>query len=192
MNKIKLGILISGRGSNMQALINACKDNTFPAQVACVITNNGDALGIKQLEHPTFVIENKPLDVDRLDCILTQHKVDLVCLAGFMRILKDNFLCKWNNRVINVHPSLLPSFKGLNAQEQALRAGVKITGCTVHYVNHEVDSGAIIVQSPVPVLPHDDVETLSQRILIEEHKCYVKAVRLIAQSWNFFNNMNNK
>lgn len=185
MNKIKLGILISGRGSNMQALINACKDNTFPAQVACVITNNGDALGIKQLEHPTFVIENKPLDVDRLDCILTQHKVDLVCLAGFMRILKDNFLCKWNNRVINVHPSLLPSFKGLNAQEQALRAGVKITGCTVHYVNHEVDSGAIIVQSPVPVLPHDDVKTLSQRILIEEHKCYVKAVRLIAQSWNF-------
>ncbi|MDN5248067.1 MAG: phosphoribosylglycinamide formyltransferase [Wolbachia endosymbiont of Tyrophagus putrescentiae] len=183
MKKIKLGILISGRGSNMQALIEACKRDVFPAEVACIITNNDKAMGLKFAAHeriPTFIVRNKPLDANSIDMILTQNKVDLVCLAGFMRILKSDFLSKWNNKVINIHPSLLPSFKGLNAQEQALKAGVKITGCTVHYVTPEVDDGEIIVQSAVPVLSTDDVQTLSERILAEEHKCYVRAVELIA------------
>lgn len=184
MKKIKLGILISGRGSNMQALIKACQDRSFPAEVVCVITNNSEAAGLeiaKRAEISAFVVENKPLDANKIHEILVQHKVDLICLAGFMRILKADFLGKWHNKVINIHPSLLPSFKGLSAQEQALKAGVKITGCTVHYVTSEVDAGAIIAQAAVPVLPNDDVHSLSERILAEEHKCYVKAVRLIAE-----------
>jgi phosphoribosylglycinamide formyltransferase-1 len=183
MRKIKLGILISGRGSNMQALINACKDQNFPAKVACVITNNSEAAGLKlakQENIPAFIVQDKPFDVDKTHEILTQHKVNLVCLAGFMKILKADFLSKWNNKIINVHPSLLPSFKGLNAQKQALEAGVKITGCTVHYVTPAVDSGSIIIQASVPILQNDDIDSLSERILVNEHKCYIEAVKLIA------------
>ncbi|MDE5067453.1 phosphoribosylglycinamide formyltransferase [Wolbachia endosymbiont of Drosophila leontia] len=184
MKKIKLGILISGRGSNMQALIEACQDQNFSAEVACVITNNSEAAGLKIAEQAgisAFIVKDKPLDAGKIHEILVQHKVDLICLAGFMRILKADFLSKWHNKVINIHPSLLPSFKGLNAQEQALKAGVKITGCTVHYVTPEVDAGAIIAQVVVPVLPADDIQSLSERILAEEHKCYVEAVRSIAE-----------
>ncbi|WP_264338965.1 phosphoribosylglycinamide formyltransferase [Wolbachia endosymbiont (group A) of Cheilosia soror] len=187
MKKIKLGILISDRGSNMQALIEACQDQNFSAEVACVITNNSEAAGLKIAEQAgisAFIVKDKPLDAGKIHEILVQHKVDLICLAGFMRILKADFLSKWHNKVINIHPSLLPSFKGLNAQEQALKAGVKITGCTVHYVTPEVDAGAIIAQVVVPVLPADDIQSLSERILAEEHKCYVKAVRSIAESIN--------
>ncbi|NSM56430.1 phosphoribosylglycinamide formyltransferase [Wolbachia endosymbiont of Atemnus politus] len=187
MKKIKLGVLISGRGSNMQALIKACQDRSFPAEVVCVITNNGEATGLeiaKQAGITAFIVENKPLDVDRIHEVLVQHAVDLICLAGFMRILKADFLSKWHNKVINIHPSLLPSFKGLNAQEQALKAGVKITGCTVHYVTPEVDAGTIITQAAVPVLSNDNIHSLSERILAEEHKCYVEAVRLIAEDMN--------
>lgn len=188
MKKIKLGILISGRGSNMQSLIKACQDRSFPAEVVCVITNNGEAAGLKiakQAGISAFVVESNPLDANKIHEILVQHKVDLVCLAGFMRILKADFLSKWHDRVINIHPSLLPSFKGLNAQEQALKAGVKITGCTVHYVTPEVDAGAIIAQAAVPVLPNDNIQSLSERILAGEHKCYVEAVRLIAEGLTF-------
>ncbi|MBA8755052.1 phosphoribosylglycinamide formyltransferase [Wolbachia endosymbiont of Drosophila bicornuta] len=184
MKKIKLVILISGRGSNMQALIEACQDQNFSAEVACVITNNSEAAGLKIAEQAgisAFIVKDKPLDAGKIHEILVQHKVDLICLAGFMRILKADFLSKWHNKVINIHPSLLPSFKGLNAQEQALKAGVKITGCTVHYVTPEVDAGAIIAQVVVPVLPDDDIQSLSERILAEEHKCYVEAVRSIAE-----------
>ncbi|MFP3023091.1 MAG: phosphoribosylglycinamide formyltransferase [Wolbachia sp.] len=188
MKKVKIGILISRRGSNMKALIEACHDQSFPAETVCVITNNAEAEGLRIAEQegvPAFVVEDKPLDTDKIHEILVQHKVDLICLAGFMRILKADFLSKWHNKVINIHPSLLPSFKGLNAQEQALKAGVKITGCTVHYVTPEVDAGAIIAQATVPVLPNDDVQSLSERILAEEHKCYVKAVRSIAEGINY-------
>lgn len=184
MKKIKLGILISDRGSNMQALIKACKDQNFPAEVVCVITNNKEATGLKiaeQEEIPTFIVKDKPLDANNIHEICVQHKVDLICLAGFMRILKLDFLSKWNNKVVNIHPSLLPDFKGLNAQEQALKAGVKTTGCTVHYVSSEVDSGDIIAQAVVPILQNDSVQSLSERILTEEHKCYVEAVRYIAE-----------
>ncbi|APR98219.1 phosphoribosylglycinamide formyltransferase [Wolbachia endosymbiont of Folsomia candida] len=184
MKKIKLGILISGRGSNMQALIEACKGQDFPAKIACVVTNNSEAAGLKlakQAGISAFVVKDRPLDADKIHEILTEHKVDLICLAGFMRILKADFLSKWNNKIINIHPSLLPSFQGLNAQEQALKAGVKITGCTVHYVIPEVDAGTIISQTAVQVLPDDDIHSLSERILTEEHKCYIEAVRLIAK-----------
>ncbi|QKX01456.1 phosphoribosylglycinamide formyltransferase [Wolbachia endosymbiont of Cruorifilaria tuberocauda] len=187
MKKIKLGILISGRGSNMQAIIRASQDRNFPAEVVCIIANNDSAGGLKiakQVGISSFLVKNKPLDIDKIHKILIQHKVDLICLAGFTRILKPDFLNKWYNKVINIHPSLLPSFKGLNAQEQALKAGVKITGCTVHYVTPEVDSGAIIAQTAVPVLPNDNVVSLSGRILAEEHKCYVEAVRLVAENMN--------
>ncbi|CCF78143.1 folate-dependent phosphoribosylglycinamide formyl transferase PurN [Wolbachia endosymbiont of Onchocerca ochengi] len=187
MEKIKLGVLISGRGSNMQALIKAGQDCSFPAEVVCVITNNNKAAGLKiakQAGISAFIVENNPLDADRIHEILVQHKVHLICLAGFMRILKADFLTKWHNKVINIHPSLLPSFKGLSAQEQALKAGVKITGCTVHYVTPEVDAGSIIAQTAVPVLPNDNIQSLSERILAEEHKCYVEAIRLIAENIN--------
>ncbi|QOD38577.1 phosphoribosylglycinamide formyltransferase [Candidatus Wolbachia massiliensis] len=187
MKKVKLGILISGRGSNMQALIEACQEQSFPAEVACVITNNSGAAGLKIAEQAgisAFIVKDKPLDTDKIHEIFFQHEVGLICLAGFMRILKADFLSKWHNKVINIHPSLLPSFKGLNAQEQALKAGVKISGCTVHYVIPEVDAGAIITQAAVPVLSSDDIRSLSERILTEEHKCYVEAVKLIAESIN--------
>ncbi|WP_333023289.1 phosphoribosylglycinamide formyltransferase [Wolbachia endosymbiont of Pentidionis agamae] len=183
MKRIKLGVLISGSGSNMEALIKACDHQEFPAEVSCVITNNNKAPGLelaKKANIPSFIVQDKPLDIGKIDEVLMQYKVDLVCLAGFMKILKADFLNKWNDRVINIHPSLLPSFKGLNAQEQALKAGVKFAGCTVHYVTPEVDSGKIITQAVVPVLPSDNLQTLSERILIEEHKCYVEAVKLVA------------
>ncbi|MGL9732834.1 MAG: phosphoribosylglycinamide formyltransferase [Wolbachia sp.] len=188
MKKIKLGILISGRGSNMQSLIKACQNCDFPAEVMCVITDNDKAAGLKiakQAGISAFVVESKPLDTNKIHEILVHYKVDLVCLAGFMRILKADFLSKWHDKIINIHPSLLPFLRGLNAQEQALKAGVKITGCTVHYVTPEVDAGAIIVQAVVPVLPNDNIQSLSERILIEEHKCYIEAVRLIAEGLTF-------
>jgi phosphoribosylglycinamide formyltransferase 1 len=184
--KIRLGILISGRGSNMRALAQACEDQDFPAEVACVITNNSCAIGLKFAEDkkiPTFTVVNKPLDINSIHAILVHYGVDLVCLAGFMKILKADFLTKWENRVINIHPSLLPAFKGLNAQEQALKAGVEVTGCTVHYVTPDVDSGAIILQYTVPILPNDGLYVLSERILCAEHKCYVEAIKLISKEW---------
>lgn len=185
IKKIKLGVLISGRGSNMQALINACLDDNFPAQVECVISNNPDAQGIlsaRKHNIPTFEVENNPLDIDGINTILHDYKVDLVCLAGFMRLLSTDFSREWESKVINIHPSLLPAFKGLNAQKQALDAGVKITGCTVHYVVPEVDAGPIIFQAAVPVLQDDNVATLSERILKMEHICYPHSIKLIAEN----------
>ncbi|WP_339045954.1 phosphoribosylglycinamide formyltransferase [Candidatus Mesenet endosymbiont of Agriotes lineatus] len=185
VKKIKLGVLISGRGSNMQALVNACLDDNFPAQVECVISNNPDAQGmLSARKHNilTFEVENNPLDIYRINTILHSYDVNLVCLAGFMRLLSADFLRKWKSKVINIHPSLLPAFKGLNAQRQALDAGVKITGCTVHYVVPEVDAGPIIFQAAVPVLQNDNVAILSERILKVEHICYPHSVKLIAEN----------
>ena len=183
MLSTKLGILISGRGSNMQALISACAKDDFPAEVSCVISNNPNAKGVllaRESGIKTFVVQGRPLDFDAISNILEEHQVDLVCLAGFMSIVPEKFINKWLHKVINIHPSLLPSFKGLNAQAQALKAGVKIAGCTVHYVYPEVDGGPIIVQAAVPVLSSDSVEDLANRILKMEHICYPKAVKLIA------------
>ncbi|AHX04951.1 phosphoribosylglycinamide formyltransferase [Ehrlichia japonica] len=183
MVPLKLGILISGRGSNMQALINACARDDFPAEVSCVISNNPDANGLliaQKSNVKTFVLQGRPLDFDVVDSILKEYQVDLVCLAGFMSIVPESFINRWFHKVINIHPSLLPSFKGLNAQSQALKAGVKIAGCTVHYVYPEVDGGPIIMQAAVPVFSSDSVTDLSDRILKMEHLCYPKAVELIA------------
>ncbi|UWI83345.1 phosphoribosylglycinamide formyltransferase [Wolbachia endosymbiont of Howardula sp.] len=184
MTKIKLGILISGRGSNMHAIIQACYDQNFPAEVSCIITNNNSAPGLKiatQIGIPAFVVHDKPLDETSIHELLVQHAVDLVCLAGFMRILTSDFISKWYNKIVNIHPSLLPAFKGLNPQKQALQSGVKTVGCTVHYVTSEVDNGAIIIQSTVPVLLNDNIHSISKRILDAEHKCYVQAIKLLAQ-----------
>ena len=185
MRPLRLGILISGRGSNMQALINACQRGDFPATVSCVISNKPNANGIilaQQSNVKTFIMQGRPIDFDAIDAILEEHEVDLICLAGFMSIVPEKFINKWLYKVINIHPSLLPSFKGLSAQAQALKAGVKIAGCTVHYVYPEVDAGPIIVQAAVPVFSSDNVEDLANRILRMEHICYPKAVELIANN----------
>lgn len=180
---LRIGVLISGRGSNLEALARACAEDKFPATVACVISNRDEAHGLsiaKSNGIPAYTVNRKPLDTEGISTILEKHEVNLVCLAGFMSVLPAQFVTKWHNKIINIHPSLLPSFKGLKAQEQALKAGVKIAGCTVHYVSPEVDNGPIVLQAAVPVLHDDTVETLSRRILSAEHICYPKAVELIA------------
>ncbi|MCU7611828.1 phosphoribosylglycinamide formyltransferase [Anaplasma capra] len=182
-NRLKLGVLISGRGSNMEAIAKACSDGEFPAVVSCVISNNPEAEGLSLARSRglnTFVVERRPLDTERINRILLDHEVDLVCLAGFMSILREDFVKAWHHKIINIHPSLLPSFKGMRAQEQALKAGVKIAGCTVHYVYPELDAGPIIIQAAVPVMSGDSVESLADRILTAEHACYPEAVRLIS------------
>lgn len=186
---MKLGVLISGRGSNLKSLIDACAQPDFPAEIVCVLSNNPDAAGLAHAARagiPTQVFNHK--DFARretfealLDEALRAAGVELVCNAGFMRILTDGFVAKWHNRQINIHPSLLPSFKGLHVHQRTLEAGVRISGCTVHYVRPEMDEGPIIAQAAVPVLPDDTPETLSARVLEAEHKLYPMAVRLIAE-----------
>jgi len=187
--KLRLGVLVSGRGTNLQALIDACADPDFPATIVLVISNVAGAGGLARAENaeiPTVVIDHKSFS-DRatfdaaLDTALEEAKVELVCLAGFMRILTDGFVDAWRNRMINIHPSLLPSFKGLDTHRRMLEAGVAIGGCTVHYVRPEMDTGPIIVQAAVPVLPDDDPDRLAARILEQEHIAYPLAVRLIAE-----------
>ncbi|GFZ87021.1 phosphoribosylglycinamide formyltransferase [Rickettsiales bacterium] len=182
MHKINLAVLISGRGSNLQAIINSCKQENFPARVACVVSNNPKAGGLDIAARENiknFTISNNKID-EEINNILQQIQVDLVCLAGFMKIIGPELVGKWMHKMINIHPSLLPAFKGLAAQKQALEAGVKFTGCTVHYVYPEIDSGPIILQAAVPTMNNDTVESLSNRILAAEHKCYCLAIQLIA------------
>ncbi|BBK31280.1 formyltetrahydrofolate-dependent phosphoribosylglycinamide formyltransferase [Stella humosa] len=188
MARLKLGVLVSGRGSNLQALIDACRDPAFPAEIAVVISNRADAQAIARAEAAgiaTAVIPHRQFasraDFDAaVDARLRQAEVALVCLAGFMRLLTTGFVAAWFDRMINIHPSLLPSFKGLHPQQQAIDAGVRLSGCTVHYVRDEMDAGPIIVQAMVPVLPDDDESRLADRILTAEHAAYPLAVRLIA------------
>jgi phosphoribosylglycinamide formyltransferase-1 len=188
MKKIKLAILISGSGSNLQALINACRLPEFPAEICCVISNTSSAYGLARAQAaaiPTFVVDHKDF-ADRISFdesmhdIITAYGAEIVCLAGFMRLITPWFIDVWHNRLLNIHPSLLPSFKGLHAQQQALDAGVKIAGCTVHFVRSEMDSGPIIIQAAVPVLADDNAETLAARILVEEHRIYPAAIAMIA------------
>ncbi len=183
----RIGILISGRGSNMLALAYAVKHGRIPnAEIALVISNVADAGGLgkaRELGIPTFVHSHKGCTREEHDramaAELRQAGVDLVCLAGYMRLLSPWFIREFEHRILNIHPSLLPSFPGLDAQQQALDYGVKFTGCTVHLVDEELDHGPIVKQSVVPVLPGDTTETLSARILAEEHKTYTEAVALI-------------
>ncbi len=187
--KLKLGILISGRGSNLQALIDATADSTFPAEIALVISNRADAGGLERAKAAgiaTRVIPHKDFaSREAFDSALNEAlrgaNVGLVCLAGFMRLLTAGFAESWHDRLVNIHPSLLPSFKGLDSQAQALAAGVRFSGCTVHFVRPEMDAGPIILQAAVPVHDGDDEDALASRILEAEHRCYPLAVRLIAE-----------
>lgn len=189
MARLRLGALISGRGSNLQALIDAAGDEGYPAEVAVVISNVRNAAGLERAKAAgiaTQVIEHRAFDSREsfdhaVSSSLSTHKVDLVCLAGFMRLLTKGFLDRWKDRVINIHPSLLPAFKGLNVHERVLDAGVRFTGCTVHFVRAEMDEGPIIVQGAVPVHDGDTAESLAARVLEVEHRIYPLAVRLVAE-----------
>jgi phosphoribosylglycinamide formyltransferase-1 len=187
--KRRVAILISGRGSNMAALIDATRLADFPAEIVAVFSNRADAGGLAKAEArgiPTVVIESKPFGKDRagfeavLQRALEENKVDLICLGGFMRLFTAEFVQRWYGKMLNIHPSLLPSFPGLDPHGQALQAGVKISGATVHFVIPETDAGPIIMQGVVTVADDDTAETLSQRILGIEHRIYPEALRLLA------------
>lgn len=187
--KRRVAILISGRGSNMAALIKAAAAEDYPAEIAVVISNRADAGGLEKAKASgvaTVVIESKPFGKDRagfeaaLQAALDQHRVELICLGGFMRLFTAEFVRRWYGKMLNIHPSLLPSFPGLDPHGQALRAGVKISGATVHFVIPETDAGPILMQGAVGVSDHDTSETLSERILEVEHRIYPDALRLLA------------
>jgi len=182
----RLGILISGRGSNLEAIANNVAAGEIPAEIAVVIANRPQARGLEiALERGlnAVCLPSKGLDREVYDRMLlaelARHSVDLVCLAGFMRLLSATFIREFPNRILNIHPSLLPAFPGLDAQHQALEHGVRITGCTVHFVDEYLDAGPIILQAAVPVLDDDTVDTLSARILKEEHRIYSDAIRMV-------------
>jgi phosphoribosylglycinamide formyltransferase-1 len=183
----RLGVLVSGRGSNLQSLIDAIAAGQLDAAIAVVVSNRADAAALARARAAN--IETVHVDpkahgdraaYDRaLSAVLTSYDAGLVCLAGFMRIVGAPLLEAFHERVLNIHPSLLPAFPGLDAQRQALEHGVRVSGATVHLVTSELDGGPIIVQAPVPVLDDDTVETLSARILIEEHRIYPDAIRIV-------------
>jgi len=186
---VRLGILISGRGSNFEAIANSIARQKIDAEIAIVISNRADAAGLdiaRQRGIPMRVIASAGLEREVYDKLLIEelrtHEVELVCLAGFMRLLSAHFIRAFPSRILNIHPSLLPAFPGLDAQRQALEHGVKITGCTVHFVDEFLDSGPIVIQSAVPVLDNDTVETLSARILTQEHLIYSKAIQYIVEN----------
>ena len=189
MTRLKLGVLISGRGSNLAALIAACAAPNFPAEIVLVVSNKAEAGGLDHARRAgiaTLVIDHRAhagreaFDA-AIDDALRAAGVELVCLAGFMRLLSAKFIAGRAGRILNIHPSLLPSFRGLDAQAQALAAGVRIAGCTVHVVVPEMDAGPIVAQAAVPVLPGDTEDALSARILAAEHRLYPAAVRLFAE-----------
>src|SRR5258708_38644310 len=187
--KRRVAILISGRGSNMAALIRAAAAEDFPAEIAVVISNRSEAGGLEKARAfgvPAITIESKPFGKDRaafevaLQSALDQHRIELICLGGFMRLFTAEFVQRWYGRMLNIHPSLLPSLPGLEPQAQALRAGVKISGATVHFVTPETDAGPILMQGAVAVRDDDTPDTLAVRILKIEHQIYPAALRLVA------------
>jgi phosphoribosylglycinamide formyltransferase 1 len=185
---VRLGVLISGRGSNFEAIANNIARRKLDAEIAIVISNRADAAGLEIARErgiPMRVIPSAGLEREAYDKLVIEelrtHQVDLVCLAGFMRLLSAHFIRAFPGRILNIHPSLLPAFPGLDAQRQALEHGVKITGCTVHFVDEFLDSGPIVIQAAVPVLDNDTVDTLSTRILAQEHLIYTKAIQYIVQ-----------
>jgi phosphoribosylglycinamide formyltransferase, formyltetrahydrofolate-dependent len=186
--KRKVGVLVSGRGSNLQALLDAAADPAFPAEIALVVSNVPGAYALERAAKagvPTRVIPHKGFPSreafdDAVDAALRAAGVEIVCLAGFMRLLTKGFVEGWAGRLINIHPSLLPSFKGLHTHARALEAGVKLHGCSVHLVTPDLDDGPILVQAAVPVLPGDDEDSLAARVLEQEHKAYPLALKLVA------------
>ena len=186
MARRRLGVLISGRGSNLAALIAAAAEKGFPAEIALVISDRAEAPGLSYaagagIPHLAIPQRERADFAAAAQSQLRRHGVELVCLAGFMRILADEFVAAWHDRMVNIHPSLLPAFPGLHAQRQALLAGVRFSGCTVHFVRAQVDTGPIVAQAVVPVQPDDDEASLSARILAAEHRLYPLAVRLIGE-----------
>ena len=182
----RLGILISGRGSNFEAIAESVAAGKIDADIAVVISNRPDARGLQIARERglnAICVPSKGLDREIYDRMvlaeLAKHRVDLVCLAGFMRLLSATFIRQYSCAILNIHPSLLPAFPGLDAQHQALEHGVRITGCTVHFVDEELDAGPIILQAAVPVLDDDTVDTLSARILAEEHRIYSEAIGIV-------------
>lgn len=188
--KLKVAVLISGRGSNLQVLIDACLDKDYPARIALVISNRPGAQGLERAREAgiaTQVIDHTGFDgresfEDALDEAVRISGARLICLAGFMRLLTSDFVGKWRSRMINIHPSLLPAFKGLDTHARVIEAGVRFSGCTVHFVSAEMDSGPIIAQAVVPVLGEDTPDDLAGRVLKMEHAIYPVVVRMIAES----------
>ena len=188
MARLKAAVLISGRGTNLQALIEDCAGPDAPAEIALVLSNVAGAAGLARAAAAgiaTRVVDHKGFASraafeDALQRCLDEAGVELVCLAGFMRLLTAPFVERWRDRVINIHPSLLPSYRGLDTHARAIADGVRFAGCTVHFVRAEMDAGPIIVQAAVPVHPDDDADRLAARVLEAEHRCYKLALRLIA------------
>lgn len=189
MGRLRLAVLISGRGSNLRALIAAAATPDYPAEIALVVSNVAGAGGLEHAARagiPARVIAHRDYP-DRasfdeaLDAAIRAAGAELVCLAGFMRVLTPGFVERWRDRLVNIHPSLLPAYRGLDTHARALADGVRIAGCTVHFVRADVDTGPIIVQAAVPVLPDDDEASLAARVLAAEHRAYPLAVRLVAE-----------
>ena len=188
VHPLKIAIFISGRGSNMMSLLQACKSPDFPATPVVIVSNQPDAPGLQSAQKAgiaTAVLERSEYPSRQaydssLNDILNKQGVELICLAGFMQILSKDFVENWHNQIINIHPSLLPSFKGLDTHQRALDAGVKFSGCTVHYVRYEMDTGPIIAQAVVPVAEEDTADTLAARVLEQEHRIYPQALKLVA------------
>lgn len=189
MKKLKLAVLISGSGTNLQVLIDACSDPAYPAEIKVVISNRPDAYGLQRAKMAgleTFCIDHTTFDSKEgfeaalHDC-LKEQQVELVCLAGFMRLLTSSFVNRWKDRMINMHPSLLPAYKGLHTHARAIEDGVRFGGCTIHFVRPEMDDGPIIMQAAVAIKPDDTEETLAASVLAYEHTLYPAAVKLIAE-----------
>jgi phosphoribosylglycinamide formyltransferase-1 len=190
MSRKRVAVLISGRGSNMAALIEAAKDQSYPADIALVLSNRADAGGLVTARNngiATEVVDHAPFGKDRaafdaaMQAVLEKHRIDLVCLAGFMRLLSPGFVAQWQSRMLNIHPALLPAFKGLDTHKRALQAGAAVHGATVHFVVPEMDAGPIIVQGAVAVHAGDSEDTLGQRVLAVEHRIYPAALQLVAE-----------
>ncbi len=189
MDGLKIAVLISGRGSNLQCLIDATAESQYPAEIVAVISNVHGVLGLdraKKADIPTNVVDHgdfpdRETFEDAINDVLLSAGAELVCLAGFMRLVSAGFVHRWHDRLINIHPSLLPAFKGLHVHERIIKAGVRFSGCTVHFVRPDMDAGPVIVQAAVPVLAGDDADSLAVRVLEQEHIAFPLAVRLIAE-----------
>jgi phosphoribosylglycinamide formyltransferase-1 len=190
MSRKRVAVLISGRGSNMTALIAAAKRPDYPAEIALVVSNRPDAggLGVAQAEGiATEVVDHKPFGKDRaafenaMQAVLEKHRIDIVCLAGFMRLLTGGFVNRWYGRMLNIHPALLPAFKGLDTHRRALEAGVQEHGATVHLVVPDMDSGPVVLQGSVAVRPDDTESELAARVLAVEHRIYPEALKMLAE-----------
>ncbi|MGN7437739.1 MAG: phosphoribosylglycinamide formyltransferase [Alcanivorax sp.] len=190
INKLKLAIFISGRGSNMHSIMKACQNPDYPAEISVVLSNKENAEGLKIAANagiPTEFVDHTAYNSredfeDEIQERLEKYDLDLIVLAGFMRILTSGFVEEWPDQIINIHPSLLPDYKGLNTHERAINDGKKEAGCTVHFVTADLDSGPTIAQRRVPIKDGDTPETLAQRVLIEEHDIYPEAIELLAKS----------